>query len=100
MHIGSAWRVVLAPILLVLLATCSLSPVTRSVTVSLPDSTRSVLQRHDLVHGQYLLAVGTLEPRKNLQLVLRAYRSLPAALRARHPLVVVGMKGFKNRPMW
>jgi glycosyltransferase involved in cell wall biosynthesis len=43
---------------------------------------------------RYLLCVGTLEPRKNLQLALRAYERLPAALREKYPLVIVGMSGW------
>ena len=50
----------------------------------------------DLQHGQYLLAVGTLEPRKNLGMALRAFMALPAAIRKRHPLVLVGMKGWNT----
>ena len=42
-----------------------------------------------LRHGRYLLAVGTLEPRKNLSGCIAAYASLPEALRRRYPLVVV-----------
>ena len=56
--------------------------------------TLPVLQRHGLTHGQYLLAVGTLEPRKNLQLALRAFMQLPPQLRKRCPLVLVGIKGW------
>jgi glycosyltransferase involved in cell wall biosynthesis len=52
------------------------------------------LSSHGLLHGQYLLAVGTLEPRKNLQVALQAFMQLPAALRQRYPLVIVGMKGW------
>lgn len=58
------------------------------------DETRAVLNAHGLVHGQYLLAVGTLEPRKNLAVALRAYMQLTPALRKRFPLVLVGMKGW------
>ena len=58
------------------------------------DDTRTVLLDHGLVHGQYLLAVGTLEPRKNLALELRAFMQLDPALRRRFPLVLVGMKGW------
>lgn len=46
--------------------------------------------------GQYLICVGTLEPRKNLQLALRAHGLLPATLRARLPLVIVGMPGWRS----
>jgi glycosyltransferase involved in cell wall biosynthesis len=58
------------------------------------DETLPVLSRHALIHGQYLLAVGTLEPRKNLQVALHAFMQLPSALRKRYPLVLVGMKGW------
>jgi glycosyltransferase involved in cell wall biosynthesis len=44
---------------------------------------------------RYLLCVGTLEPRKNLQLALRAYDRLPTALREQYPLVIVGMAGWR-----
>lgn len=58
--------------------------------------TQTVLQGLSLTHGHYLLAVGTLEPRKNLQVALEAYASLPTKLRERFPLVLVGMKGWKT----
>ena len=60
----------------------------------LPSQTLSVLNRHQLLHGSYFLAVGTLEPRKNLSLVLKAYARLPEAVRHQRPLVIVGMKGW------
>jgi alpha-1,3-rhamnosyl/mannosyltransferase len=44
----------------------------------------------------YLLHVGTLEPRKNLLLLLRAYAALPASLRQRHPLVLAGGAGWNS----
>jgi glycosyltransferase involved in cell wall biosynthesis len=47
-----------------------------------------------LGYRQYLLAVGTLEPRKNLGLALRAFMALPPATRKRYPLVLVGMSGW------
>lgn len=58
--------------------------------------TQAVLQAQGLVHGQYWLAVGTLEPRKNLQLVLRAFMQLPQRERQACPLVLVGMKGWNT----
>lgn len=47
-----------------------------------------------LAPGEYVLAVGTLEPRKNLPVLFAAYAALPAALRRRFPLVVAGMQGW------
>jgi glycosyltransferase involved in cell wall biosynthesis len=46
----------------------------------------------------FVLAVGTLEPRKNLPRLVAAYSSLPAELQARHPLVVVGARGWEMGP--
>ena len=53
-----------------------------------------VLQQHGLSYQKYILAVGTLEPRKNLSAVLLAYMQLPAHVRKHYPLVLVGMSGW------
>lgn len=45
----------------------------------------------------FVLAVGTLEPRKNLPRLAEAYRALPEQLRLEHPLVVVGKLGWQVR---
>jgi glycosyltransferase involved in cell wall biosynthesis len=45
---------------------------------------------------QYLLHVGTLEPRKNLLVLLRAYCSLPERVRSRWPLLLVGPWGWNT----
>jgi glycosyltransferase involved in cell wall biosynthesis len=57
--------------------------------------TAKVLGPYGLSHGQYLLTLGTLEPRKNLPALLRAYCELPSSLKVRIPLVVVGPKGWR-----
>lgn len=56
----------------------------------------NTLASFGLSAGQYLICVGTLEPRKNLQLALRAHALLPASLRACLPLVIVGMPGWRS----
>jgi alpha-1,3-rhamnosyl/mannosyltransferase len=43
---------------------------------------------------RYLLYVGTIEPRKNVLLLLRAYCALPGPLRERWPLLLVGSWGW------
>lgn len=43
---------------------------------------------------RYILYVGNPEPRKNLQMLLYAYRSLPKNLQERYPLVLAGAKGW------
>ena len=58
------------------------------------ESTALVLGAHGLEHGRYLLAVGTLEPRKNLTAALGAFAMLPDHVRRQFPLVVVGIKGW------
>ena len=47
----------------------------------------------------YLLHVGTLEPRKNLMLLLRAYTDLPAHVRERCPLVLAGGWGWNTQEL-
>lgn len=61
--------------------------------------TQTVLQAQGLTHGNYWLAVGTLEPRKNLQLALRAFMQLAKTERQACPLILVGMKGWKTGPL-
>jgi glycosyltransferase involved in cell wall biosynthesis len=58
--------------------------------------TAKTLASHGLMHGKYFLTVGTLEPRKNLGLAIRAYSHLPLSVRNRYPLVVIGMKGWHS----
>jgi len=54
---------------------------------------RETLQRLGLpLH--YLLYLGTIEPRKNVLTLLRAYCALSAPLRERYPLLLVGGWGW------
>jgi alpha-1,3-rhamnosyl/mannosyltransferase len=57
-------------------------------------TTLADLQTFDLTPERYLLAVGTLEPRKNLKTLVAAYSNLAATDRCRYPLVIVGGKGW------
>jgi glycosyltransferase involved in cell wall biosynthesis len=49
-----------------------------------------------LLPPRYLLSVGTIEPRKNLLTVLRAFCDLPAETRSACPLVLAGGWGWKS----
>ena len=60
-----------------------------------PAAALPVLERHGIT-GAPVLAVGTLEPRKNLARLLDAYAGLDAELRRAHPLVLAGGGGWKN----
>jgi glycosyltransferase involved in cell wall biosynthesis len=47
--------------------------------------------------GAYVLATGTLEPRKNLLRLIRAHASLGPDLRRDHPLLIVGPRGWEEQ---
>jgi alpha-1,3-rhamnosyl/mannosyltransferase len=55
-------------------------------------------ERASLPPGGFVLAVGTLEPRKNLPRLVEAYRTLDPELQRLHPLVVVGALGWETGP--
>ncbi|MDA8275176.1 MAG: glycosyltransferase family 1 protein [Actinomycetota bacterium] len=63
-----------------------------------PDdrATEALLARNG-VQGSFLLAVGTLEPRKNLDRLLDAYQRARPRLPEPWPLVVVGPAGWGDR---
>lgn len=58
----------------------------------------STAERSSLPSPGFVLAVGTLEPRKNLPRLVEAYRQLSEELQAAHPLVVVGDIGWQVGP--
>jgi alpha-1,3-rhamnosyl/mannosyltransferase len=60
---------------------------------------QAVMAGYGLRAGAYLLSVGTIEPRKNLAALLRAYRKLDAAQRSQYPLVIAGAYGWNSGPL-
>lgn len=62
---------------------------------TMPNYNGEPLRAHGLVPRGYFLCVGTLEPRKNLSLALRAHGQLPAAVRQRFPLMIVACRDGK-----
>jgi glycosyltransferase involved in cell wall biosynthesis len=58
------------------------------------EITRNDLVRFGVLPGRYLLTVGTLEPRKNLQTLVSAYARIPKAARDLAPLLIVGGAGW------
>lgn len=60
---------------------------------------QAVMARYGLRAGAYLLSVGTIEPRKNLAALLRAYRRLDPAQRRQYPLVIAGAYGWNSGPL-
>lgn len=57
---------------------------------------RSVLGKYKLEYQKYTLFVGTIEPRKNLIVLLDAYSRLPLTLRCLYPLILSGYHGWQN----
>lgn len=53
-----------------------------------------ILDAYGLQYGRYILAVSTLEPRKNLLSLIAAFARLPANMRRGYPLVIAGMRGW------
>lgn len=60
------------------------------------DEIKTVLSRLGLLGKNYLLCVGTLEPRKNLERLILGYSQLSEQQRNHHPLVLVGVKGWNH----
>ena len=58
------------------------------------EAAHPVLDRYGLADQGYVLAVSTLEPRKNFDRLLAAHLALPAAIRARYPLAIAGGAGW------
>lgn len=58
---------------------------------------QEILKKYELTYGNYILAVGTLEPRKNLTQVIAAYRLLPSEIAKQFPLIIVGVRGWKEK---
>lgn len=54
------------------------------------------LNKYGLNYRQYLLAVSTLEPRKNFINLFHAYDKLPEKTQERFPLVLIGGSGWKD----
>lgn len=53
-----------------------------------------ILTRYDLKYQSFTLCVCTIEPRKNIEVLLDAYSQLPNKLKIKHPLVLVGHEGW------
>lgn len=62
---------------------------------ALPEDAAALRRASGIARDGYFLFVGTLQPRKNVDRILDAFTALPAAVRAEHPLVVVGKPGWR-----
>jgi alpha-1,3-rhamnosyl/mannosyltransferase len=62
------------------------------------ESRDAVLKKYNLNPG-FFLFVGTLQPRKNLPKVLKAFNALPDSTRKQHQLIIVGRDGWANEDL-
>jgi alpha-1,3-rhamnosyl/mannosyltransferase len=58
-----------------------------------------VLRQYGLPLTGYGLSLSTLEPRKRIDRLLRAWRELPRSIRDRYPLVIAGASGWNNQEL-
>jgi glycosyltransferase involved in cell wall biosynthesis len=56
------------------------------------DQVAAVRQKYNLGENPYILSVGTIQPRKNYQMLIRAFR--PVADQFPHNLIIAGGKGW------
>ncbi len=61
-----------------------------------PASGDAALRALDVTARNYFLSVATIEPRKNLATLIRAFAALPTQAQAMCPLVLVGAQGWSN----
>jgi alpha-1,3-rhamnosyl/mannosyltransferase len=63
------------------------------------EEIKPVLTKHGLSYQGYSLYVGTIEPRKNLDVLLDAYALLPKAVRKQWPLILIGYQGWRSEQL-
>lgn len=74
--------------------TCVYHGVSKLFKVRQFTDLKLILATYGLHNKSYLLSVGTLEPRKNFERLIHAFKRLPEQLRNKHPLVLIGMRGW------
>jgi alpha-1,3-rhamnosyl/mannosyltransferase len=68
----------------------------RACMSPLPEPAVAAVIRKLGLPPRYLLCLGTIEPRKNVRMLMEAYCALPERLRARWPLLLVGSWGWNT----
>ena len=69
---------------------------THIIPLASPLENISLRENNYSLPKQYLLCVGTIEPRKNYPKILKAYSMLSEKIRQEFPLIIVGNKGWGN----
>lgn len=79
--------------------TCVYNGVSDNFQTMSVETLQPILPRHELSPGGYSLCVSTLDPRKRIDRLIDAYALLPADLRHRFPLILVGPSGWLNEEL-
>lgn len=61
---------------------------------------RDILSKYQLKWRSFFLYTGTIEPRKNILTLLKAFDSLPHHAKRAFPLVISGYKGWENEELF
>ncbi len=61
-----------------------------------PEKQAPVLAKYGLSAGGYCFYAGTIEPRKNIDVLFDAYEKLPAELQREYPLILAGFSGWQS----
>ena len=59
-----------------------------------------LLNKYNLSYKNYWIYLGTIEPRKNIELIIDAFMKLPKFIRVSNPLVIVGMYGWNSKALY
>ena len=76
---------------------CAVAKAFRPIVAS---EIQPVLTKYGLLHDGYILYVGNIEPRKNLVRLVQAYSLLKDRGTFRHPLILCGGRGWKNKEVY
>jgi glycosyltransferase involved in cell wall biosynthesis len=63
------------------------------------DEVKNAVLRKYKLQKNFVLSVGTLQPRKNVSRLIDAYLQLPRELQQHHPLVIVGKNGWQTQDL-
>lgn len=65
-----------------------------------PHSEIEIMKKKYAITGEYILYLGNIEPRKNLEKLVEAYGKLPNELKDKYSLLLVGGLGWLNQPIY
>lgn len=80
-----------------------LYPFTKEKAIKINPGTDTFFKSNDSVNMKkepFFLSVGTIEPRKNLEILIEAYKKFREKTDLKHKLIICGGKGWKNKSFY